>query len=174
MIGSVAAQDHQRRDQVGDFLASRPVDNTSQNLHQMMELQRRQAAEQQQQNQQEIQRPDDGVFEEVGDESEDDRVERDGGGHHGHHGHHAPIHHAPVHHAPIHHAPVHHAPVHHAPAYHAPAPYVPPVHHAPAPYKAPVHKAPVYKEEPRPYQFQYGVNDQYSGSQFQQTEAQVL
>ena len=31
----------------------------------------------------------------------------------------------------------------------------------------------MYKEQPRPYQFQYGVADQYSGSQFQQQEEQT-
>merc|ERR1719234_1785884 len=72
------------------------------------------------------------------------RVERDGGGHHG------------LHHAPLHHA----RPIHHAPIHHAPAPYAPPVHHAPV------------KAEPRPYQYQYGVADSYSGSQFQETQAQ--
>merc|ERR1719234_2023907 len=91
------------------------------------------------------------------------RVERDGGGHHG-------LHHAPLHHArPIHHAPIHHAPlVHAAPIVHA-APVI--AHKAPAPYHPPVHHAPV-KAEPRPYQYQYGVADSYSGSQFQETQAQ--
>ena len=115
--------------------------------------------------------------EEVQQGAEDsNRVERDGG----HHGlHHAPLHHArPVHHAPIHHAPavVHHAPVHHAPVHHAPVHHAPLVHaapviaHAPVVHKAPLHHAPV-KAEPRPYQYQYGVADSYSGSQFQETQS---
>ena len=69
-------------------------------------------------------------------------------------------------------APVHHAPVHHAPVHHAPAPYTPPVHHAPAPYAPPVHHAPVHKEPPRPYQYEYGVADQYSGAQFNEVQSQ--
>merc|ERR1711913_153298 len=101
--------------------------------------------------------------------------------HHGlplHHGppvHHAPVHHAPVHHIPVHHAPVHHAPLHKAPLHHAPAPYAPPVpvHPKPAPYAPPpVHHAPAYKEPARPYQYEYGVADQYSGAQFAETQTQ--
>merc|ERR1711971_1372682 len=46
------------------------------------------------------------------------------------------------------------------PAYGAPAPY-----HAPAP-----HHAPVYDESPKPYAFQYGVGDTYSGAQFSAQE----
>jgi hypothetical protein len=49
----------------------------------------------------------------------------------------------------------------------APAPYAPP----PAPYKP----AAPYKEKelpPQPYQFEYGVNDQYSGAAFQAAESQ--
>merc|ERR1712212_1000718 len=80
--------------------------------------------------------------------------------------HHAPVHHIPVHHAPI----VHHAPVHHAPAVHHAAPY----HPAPAPYhpapKPAYHAAPVYKEEPAPYAFEYGVADDYSKAQFNAAE----
>ena len=58
----------------------------------------------------------------------------------------------------------------HAPApapYHpAPAPYKP----APAPYKpahspAPYHE-PKYDEVPQPYAYQYGVADEYSGTNF--------
>jgi len=83
---------------------------------------------------------------------------------------HAPIHHArPIHH-PVHHAPVHHAPVHHAPlVHHAPAPYAPP----PAPYVPPVkaHHAPAYDGPDRPYTYEYGVSDAYSGSQFNQVES---
>merc|ERR1711981_1092496 len=47
----------------------------------------------------------------------------------------------------------------------APAPYGPP-----APYHAP-HPAPAYKEEaPKPYAFQYGVADDYSGANFNAQE----
>merc|ERR1712021_289070 len=109
--------------------------------------------------------------------------------------HAAPIHHAaPFHHAPIHHAPIHHAPhvaVAPHPAAYAPAPapiykpapapiykpapaptYKPaPVVHAPAPYKpAPAYHEPAYKEEPKPYAFQYGVADDYSGAKFSASE----
>merc|ERR1719340_82107 len=70
-----------------------------------------------------------------------------------HPGYHAPLP-APVHHAPVHHAPVHPAPVHHAP-----------VHHAP------VHHAPVYKETPHPYNYKYGVHDDYSGANFEAGES---
>merc|ERR1711910_31368 len=42
--------------------------------------------------------------------------------------------------------------------YHAPAPA-----YAPAPYHPAPHKAPVYDESPKPYAFQYGVADHYSG-----------
>ena len=39
--------------------------------------------------------------------------------------------------------------------------------HAPAPYHAPApHHAPVYKEEPKPYSYEYGVHDDYSGANF--------
>ena len=64
------------------------------------------------------------------------------------------------------HGPVHHAPVHHAPLVHA----APVIAHAPVVHKAPLHHAPV-KAEPRPYQYQYGVADSYSGSQFQETQS---
>ena len=47
------------------------------------------------------------------------------------------------------------------PAYGAPAPY-----HAPAPHHAPAH----YDESPKPYAFQYGVADTYSGAQFNAQE----
>ena len=59
-----------------------------------------------------------------------------------------------------------------APVHHAPATYAPPVHHAPAPYAPPVHHAPVHKEPPRPYQYEYGVADQYSGAQFNEVQSQ--
>merc|ERR1711997_965556 len=48
-----------------------------------------------------------------------------------------------------------------------PAPY----HPAPAPYHAPAHPAPVYDESPKPYAFQYGVADDYSGAKFNAQEA---
>ena len=56
-----------------------------------------------------------------------------------------------------------HPVVHHAPAYHAPAPayHAAPVHHA-----APAH----YDETPKPYAFEYGVHDDYSGANFAQSE----
>merc|ERR1719318_1074755 len=69
--------------------------------------------------------------------------------------------------AQFHHGP----PLHHAPAPYGappPAPYAPPVHHAPPP----VHHAPAYKEPARPYQYEYGVADQYSGAQFAETQTQ--
>jgi len=47
----------------------------------------------------------------------------------------------------------------------APAPYKP----APAPYKAPHPEA---KLPPQPYQFEYGVADQYTGTNFQAVENQ--
>merc|ERR1711956_162464 len=46
-----------------------------------------------------------------------------------------------------------------------PAPYG-----APAPYHAPAHPAPVYDESPKPYAFQYGVADDYSGAKFNAQE----
>merc|ERR1712072_641949 len=53
-----------------------------------------------------------------------------------------------------------------------PAPYHPaPYHPAPAPYHAPVHhKAPVYDESPKPFAFEYGVADSYSGATFGASE----
>ena len=50
-----------------------------------------------------------------------------------------------------------------------PAPYAP----APAPYHAPAPaygKAPAYDESPKPYAFEYGVADDYSGSKFNAAE----
>merc|ERR1712088_688171 len=48
-----------------------------------------------------------------------------------------------------------------------PAPY----HPAPAPYHAPApHHAPVYDETPKPYAFEYGVADDYSGANFKAAE----
>merc|ERR1712038_931853 len=52
---------------------------------------------------------------------------------------------------------------HPAPAY-VPAPY-----HAPAPA---YHKPEVYDESPKPYAFQYGVLDDYSGNNFNAQETQ--
>ena len=49
--------------------------------------------------------------------------------------------------------------------YHAPAPA-----YAPAPYHPAPHKAPVYDEAPKPYAFQYGVADDYSGAKFNAQE----
>merc|ERR1711962_1209379 len=56
----------------------------------------------------------------------------------------------------------------HPAPYHAPAPApyhapVPAPYHAPAPHHAP---EPVYKDEPKPYSFEYGVHDDYSGANF--------
>ncbi len=47
----------------------------------------------------------------------------------------------------------------------------PPYHPAPPPHPpaAPYHE-PAYKEEPRPYSFEYGVNDEYSGTNFNAQE----
>ena len=72
--------------------------------------------------------------------------------------------HAPIH-APIHHAPVYHpAPVH-KPTYH-PAPI-----HKPAPvYHKPAYKEPIYDTPPK-YQYEYAVQDDYSGVNFGQNEA---
>lgn len=69
---------------------------------------------------------------------------------------------------PYHPAPYHPAPYHPAPApYHAPkpAPY-----HAPKP--APYHPAPEYKLPPRPFAYEYGVKDEYSGAYFAKQETQ--
>lgn len=58
---------------------------------------------------------------------------------------------------PHHGAPVHHA----APLHHAPAPYAPPpVHHDP------------YKIPPRPFAYEFGVQDSYSGADFAKKEVQ--
>ena len=51
-----------------------------------------------------------------------------------------------------------------APAYHAPSP----AYHAPAPA---YHAEPVYKEEPAPYKYEYGVHDDYTGTTFNAGEA---
>ena len=52
------------------------------------------------------------------------------------------------------------------PAPYHPAPYHPAPYHAPAPYK-PV----AYDETPKPYAFQYGVADDYSGARFNAQES---
>ena len=46
----------------------------------------------------------------------------------------------------------------------------PPAYGAPAPYAAPHHAPAVYDESPKPYAFQYGVADTYSGAQFSAQE----
>ena len=52
-----------------------------------------------------------------------------------------------------------------------PAPYNPPAYKAPPPsYKKPAYKEPEYP--PQPYQFEYGVSDQYTGTNFQAVENQ--
>ena len=45
----------------------------------------------------------------------------------------------------------------------------PPAYGAPAPYHAPAHPV-AYDESPKPYAFQYGVADTYSGAQFSAQE----
>ncbi len=65
-----------------------------------------------------------------------------------------------------------------APAPYAPAPYVPePPAYAPAPYVAPrpaYAPAPApYLEPSRPFNYEYGVNDAYSGASFSKSENQV-
>merc|ERR1712038_1261011 len=42
--------------------------------------------------------------------------------------------------------------------------------YAPAPYHPAPHKAPAYDEAPKPYAFQYGVADDYSGAKFNAQE----
>ena len=56
-------------------------------------------------------------------------------------------------------------PAPYAPAPYAPAPYAP----APAPY----HPAPYVLEPARPFNYEYGVNDAYSGASFSHAENQV-
>jgi hypothetical protein len=46
----------------------------------------------------------------------------------------------------------------------------PPAYGAPAPYAAPHHAPAHYDESPKPYAFQYGVADSYSGAQFNAQE----
>merc|ERR1719361_2529781 len=68
---------------------------------------------------------------------------------------------------PYHPAPYHPSPYHPAPApYHAPKPA--PYHPKPAPY----HPAPEYKLPPRPFAYEYGVKDEYSGTYFGKQETQ--
>ena len=43
-------------------------------------------------------------------------------------------------------------------------------HHAPAPAYKPAHPAPHYDESPKPYAFEYGVADDYSGANFHAAE----
>ena len=87
----------------------------------------------------------------------------------------ANIGHAPIH-AP---APIHRAPVFHPAPIHKPAPvfHAAPVHRpAPVYHPAPVHKAapsyhqPIYDTPPK-YQYEYAVQDDYSGVYFGQQEA---
>ena len=52
--------------------------------------------------------------------------------------------------------PAYHAPIHHAPAYHAPQPSY--------------HPAPKYEEVPQPYEYAYGVKDEYSGTNIDAAE----
>merc|ERR1711936_463781 len=52
-----------------------------------------------------------------------------------------------------------------------PAPYHPAPPYAPAPYHAPApHPAKYVDEAPKPYAFQYGVADDYSGAKFNALE----
>merc|ERR1712203_411118 len=61
----------------------------------------------------------------------------------------------------------HPTPYHPAPApYHGPAPAP---YHAPA-YKAPHHAPAAYDESPKPFAFEYGVADDYSGAKFNAAE----
>jgi len=60
-----------------------------------------------------------------------------------------------------HSGPAYHAPIP-APAYHAPVVHAAPAYHAPAP---------VYKEEPAPYKYEYGVHDDYTGTTFNAGES---
>ena len=69
------------------------------------------------------------------------------------------------------------APAPYHPAPYAPAPYHPaPKPYHPAPYKpAPYHQPAPYHEEkiaPKPFAYEYGVNDEYSGANFGQNEVQ--
>ena len=45
-----------------------------------------------------------------------------------------------------------------------------PHQHLPLPPPVPVHHAPVYKAEPHPYSYKYGVHDEYSGANFNADE----
>merc|ERR1711970_434733 len=67
-----------------------------------------------------------------------------------------------------HHVPVVHAPVVHAPVVHAPVVHAAPIVHRPVAVHAPAHG---YAEPPKPYAFEYGVQDEYSGVNFGQQEA---
>merc|ERR1712106_472011 len=76
--------------------------------------------------------------------------------------HSPPSYHAsPPYHPP---PPPYHAPEP-VPAYHAPVPA--PAYHAPVVHAAPAyHAEPVYSDEPSPYNYEYGVHDDYSGTTF--------
>ena len=56
------------------------------------------------------------------------------------------------------------------PPVYKPAPPPPAYKPAPAPYKPAPH--PVEKLPPQPYQYEYGVADQYTGTNFQSVESQ--
>merc|ERR1712106_937083 len=76
---------------------------------------------------------------------------------------------APAYKAPVVAAPAYKTPVIVAPAYKAPA-IAAPAYHAPIVHAAPAYGTPVYKEEPAPYAYQYGVSDDYSKSNFNAAE----
>merc|ERR1712055_756686 len=72
-----------------------------------------------------------------------------------------PPYHPPAYHAPPPPPPYHPPP----PPYHAPEPA--PAYHAPIVHPAPsYHPEPVYPEEPSPYNYEYGVHDDYTGTTF--------
>ena len=52
------------------------------------------------------------------------------------------------------------------------APYHPAPYHAPVHKTAPYHPAPEYKLPPRPFAYEYGVKDEYSGAYFAKQETQ--
>jgi len=89
------------------------------------------------------------------------RVERDGGGHHGtHHGAHHGTHHAPIHHAHV----LSHTPIQHT--------HVP--HNTPIQLTTPSYHTPIkpYKKEAHPYSYEYGVSNDYTGTNFQENRSQ--
>merc|ERR1719468_1147871 len=72
-------------------------------------------------------------------------------------------------------APAPHHPPPYAPAPYHPAPYHPapaPYHPKPAPYHPAPHHGPEYKLAPRPFAYEYGVKDEYSGAYFAKQETQ--